>query len=56
MCTGIHDCMLHWLNGYIVSKELRGADYISAPALGASAGIKGALSMAISADYVLRRS
>jgi fructokinase len=49
MYTGIHERMLHWLNGYINSQELQGSQYIGPPGLGGSAGIKGALSLAITA-------
>ena len=42
--------MLHWLNDYIVADELRGVDYVTAPGLGDSAGIKGALCLAIAAS------
>jgi fructokinase len=48
--SAIQARMLHWLNDYIVAEELRGAHYITAPAFGESAGIKGALSLAVSAD------
>ncbi len=50
MYAGIQARMLHWLNGYIVADELRGADYVTAPGLGDSAGIKGALCLAIAAS------
>jgi len=39
--------MLHALNDYVDAAQLRGADYITAPGLGAAAGIKGALLLAI---------
>ena len=42
--------MLHWLCGYIASPELQNEQYIRAPGLGDSAGIVGALSLAIIGD------
>jgi fructokinase len=39
--------MLHWLNDYLDVDALRAPNYISAPGLGTSAGIKGALALAI---------
>ena len=48
--AGVHDRMLHWLHDYIGSEELRSSQYITAPGLGVSAGIKGALSLAIDAS------
>jgi len=41
--------MLHWLRDYVAAEELRAAGYIAAPGLGASAGVKGALSLALGA-------
>ena len=41
--------MLRTLNDYVGARELRDAHYVSAPGLGGSAGIRGALSLAISA-------
>jgi len=46
--AGIRERMLFWLNGYVEAEELRGPYYIVAPGLGGSAGIKGALSLALS--------
>ncbi|GAC1305351.1 MAG: ROK family protein [Steroidobacteraceae bacterium] len=43
----VHERMLHWLHDYIGNEELRRSHYITAPGLGGSAGIKGALSLAI---------
>ena len=48
--AGVHDRMLHWLHDYIGSEELRSPQYITAPGLGVSSGIKGALSLAIDAS------
>jgi fructokinase len=39
--------MLHWLHDYIGAAELRDPQYITASGLGAHAGVKGALSLAI---------
>jgi fructokinase len=45
--AGIRERMLFWLNSYVEAEELRGPYYIVAPGLGGSAGIKGALSLAL---------
>jgi fructokinase len=50
MHAGIQARMLHWLNDYIPASELKHRDYITAPGLGGSAGIKGALRLAIAAS------
>jgi fructokinase len=42
--------MLFWLNDYIQVDEIKSAGYISAPGLGATSGIKGALSLAFEAN------
>ena len=47
MYRDIHERMLHWLNGYIKADELQSSQYIGPPGLGTAAGIKGALSLAI---------
>jgi fructokinase len=47
MYANVRDRMLHWLNDYVDADALRRANYVSAPALGSLAGIKGALSLAI---------
>jgi len=46
----VHERMLHWLHGYIGAAELQSTGYISPPGLGGSAGILGALYLAISAN------
>jgi fructokinase len=46
---GVHERMLHWLHGYVAAAELQSAHYIAPPGLGGSAGILGALSLAIAA-------
>jgi fructokinase len=43
----VQDRMRHWLGDYIEAEELQSAQYICPPGLGAAAGIKGALSLAI---------
>ncbi|MDP9066111.1 MAG: ROK family protein [Pseudomonadota bacterium] len=43
----VHERMLHWLHDYLGNEELRSSHYITPPGLGVSAGIKGALSLAI---------
>jgi len=48
--AGVHERMLHWLQGYIGAAELRSAQYITAPGLGGTAGIMGALSLAMTAN------
>ena len=45
--ASVHERMLHWLNDYICAPELRTSHYIAPPGLGTAAGIKGALSLAI---------
>jgi fructokinase len=45
--TAVQARMLHWLNDYIKATELSAADYIAAPGLAGEAGIRGALSLAI---------
>ena len=45
--AAIHARMLHWLRDYIKAEELQSPQYIAPPGLGTSAGIKGALSLAI---------
>lgn len=47
MYAAVQDRMLHWLHDYIGAAELRRPQYLAAPGLGARAGIKGALSLAI---------
>jgi fructokinase len=49
MYAGIQERMLHWLHDYIGAEELRSSHYITAPGLGDSSGVKGALSLAIAA-------
>jgi fructokinase len=49
MYAGVQERMLHWLHDYLGAEELHGSQYITAPGLGGSAGIKGALSLAIAA-------
>jgi fructokinase len=39
--------MLAWLNGYLPSPELSASDYLVPPGLGESAGIRGALALAL---------
>ena len=41
--------MLFWLKDYIKAEGLKSLDYVTAPGLGALAGIKGALSLAVTA-------
>ena len=41
--------MRHWLGGYIQSAEVQSDDFISPPGLGAQAGVKGALALAVAA-------
>lgn len=48
--AGIHDRMLHWLHDYVGAEELRSPQYVAPPGLGSAAGIKGALSLAITAN------
>jgi fructokinase len=50
MYGGIQERMLHWLHDYVGAEELRSSHYITAPGLGGSSGIKGALSLAIAAS------
>jgi fructokinase len=45
----VRERMLHWLHDYISVAEIRDANYVTAPGLEGSAGIKGALSLAIEA-------
>lgn len=45
--AAIHDRMQHWLRGYINADALQSSQYIAPPGLGTSAGIQGALSLAI---------
>jgi fructokinase len=47
MYAAVQGRMLHWLHDYVGAAELRDPQYIAAPGLGALAGIKGALSLAI---------
>jgi fructokinase len=47
MYAGIQERMLHWLHDYVGAEELRSSHYITAPGLGDSSGVKGALSLAI---------
>ena len=47
MYAPVRERMLHWLHDYIAAEELQSAHYIAAPGLGGSAGIQGALSLAI---------
>jgi hypothetical protein len=39
--------MLYWLHGYVTVHEIQEAEYVMAPGLAGSAGIKGALSLAM---------
>ncbi len=50
MYAGIQERMLQWLHDYIVAEELHGPHYVTAPGLGGAAGIKGALSLAMTAN------
>jgi fructokinase len=45
--AAVHERMLHSLHGYIEAEELQSPHYIAPPGLGTAAGIKGALSLAI---------
>jgi fructokinase len=53
--AGIRERMLYWLNNYIEAEELRSPYYLVAPGLGGSAGIKGALSLAMSGSDTIER-
>jgi fructokinase len=44
---GVREQMLRGLNQYIAAEELQSAQFVSAPGLGGAAGIKGALSLAM---------
>jgi fructokinase len=41
--------MHHWLGGYVPRAELQAPEYVTAPGLGAAAGVKGALALALDA-------
>jgi fructokinase len=43
----VQERMLHWLHDYISVQEIRDSNYVTPPGLADSAGIKGALSLAI---------
>jgi fructokinase len=45
--AAVHEQMLHSLHGYVEAEELQSPHYIAPPGLGTAAGIKGALSLAI---------
>lgn len=47
--ASIRERMLYWLHGYVTVKDIQEAEYVMAPGLGALAGIKGALSLAMDA-------
>jgi fructokinase len=47
--AAVYERMRFWLKEYIQADELRNPQYLSAPGLGGAAGIKGALSLALSA-------
>lgn len=47
MYSAVQERMLHWLHDYVGATGLRAPHYIAAPGLGTQAGIKGALSLAI---------
>jgi fructokinase len=45
----VRERMQHWLGGYIQKPELLSDHYVSPPGLGAQAGVKGALALALDA-------
>jgi fructokinase len=47
--AAVQERMLYWLKDYVGAEELHGSQYLCAPGLGAYAGIKGALSLALAA-------
>jgi fructokinase len=48
--AAVHEQMLRSLHGYVEAAELQNPHYIGPPGLGTAAGIKGALSLAITGD------
>jgi fructokinase len=51
--AAVHEQMLHSLRGYVEAEELQSPHYIAPPGLGTAAGIKGALSLAITGNGAL---